>query len=236
VTRGRFTRLPSAFAVLGMTLVSTTQAPADLSDLPIQEFPAARAGPTLAVLLTGDGGFAEFDRQLAASLAERGVAVVGLNSRAYFGTARTPDQAAHDVARIMLAYLARWQRQQLVLIGYSRGADAAPFIVNRLPEDLRRRLGLVVMVGLAPYANFHFHLIDLVRDSHRADDLPVGPELERLRGLRMLCLHGSNEIKSGCRDADSTLMQRHEHRGGHRVTADFEAITELIVAAIPSES
>jgi len=230
----RFARLPAAFAVLGLGFAPSLQGPQDLSDLPLQEFPAARPGPTLAVLLTGDGGFAEFDRQLANGLAARGVAVIGMNSRAYLGTSRTPDQAALDVARIMRAYLARWQRQQLVLVGYSRGADMAPFIANRLPEDLRRRLALVVMVGMVPNANFHFHLIDLVRESHRADDLPTLPELERLRGLRMLCFYGSDENESGCRGADSTLMQRHERRGGHRVTADFDAITDLIMAAIPT--
>lgn len=221
-------------ALLLAASAAVAQTPADLHDLPLQEFPAATAGATLAVLLTGDGGFATFDRELASRLAARGIAVVGMNSRAYLSTARTPDQATSDVARIADAYLARWQRQELVLIGYSRGADMAPFIAARLPQELRQRLKLLVMVGLAPNANFHFHLIDLLRDVHRDDDVPTGPELERLRGLRMLCIYGSDEAESGCRGADTSLVQLHERHGGHRVTSDFDPITDLVVAGLRS--
>jgi len=55
--------------------------PLGISDLPVIEVPAS--GPTttpMAVILSGDGGWAGVDKRMAASLAERGLPVVGLNS------------------------------------------------------------------------------------------------------------------------------------------------------------
>jgi type IV secretory pathway VirJ component len=64
--------------------------PQELKDLPLFEIPAQKPGDTLAVFLTGDGGWAQLDRSVAALLAQKGVAVVGLSSLKYFWHARTP--------------------------------------------------------------------------------------------------------------------------------------------------
>ena len=93
--------------------------------LPLSLTPAA-PGPLLAVLLTGDGGWAAGDKSMAQALAQRGVAVVGLNSARYVDRARTPDEAASDLARIVRHFLGAWHRQRVVLIGYSRGAEPGP--------------------------------------------------------------------------------------------------------------
>jgi type IV secretory pathway VirJ component len=55
----------------------------------------------LAVMLTGDGGWAAIDKRIADDLAERGVAVVGFDSRSYLMKARTPGEAAAGGARVI---------------------------------------------------------------------------------------------------------------------------------------
>ena len=188
---------------------------------------------TMAVFLTGDGGWADIDRQVSAVLAEHGIGVVGLNSRSYLSSKKSPEQAGADVERIARAYMTRWNADRLVLVGYSRGAEMAPFVANRLPAELRAHVVLVAMLGLANAANFHFHLIDLVEDVHRPDDLPVAPELERLRGTRMLCVYGTQEKDSGCRTADSTIVTKVARNGGHHFDGDYRALGELVVSMIP---
>jgi hypothetical protein len=47
--------------------------------LPIIEIPAKQPGATLAIVISGDGGWAGIDKAIAAVLAERGIAVVGLD-------------------------------------------------------------------------------------------------------------------------------------------------------------
>ena len=208
-----------------------------LAGLPLVEVaPNGARASTTAVFLSGDGGWADIDRKVASVLAEHGVGVVGLNSRSYLSSKKTPDQAAADVERIARSYMARWQSDRLVLVGYSRGADMVPFVANRLSADLRGHVVALAMLGLAKAANFHFHLIDVIEDVHRSDDLQVAPELERLRGQRMLCVYGTEEKDSGCRDADSTLITKVERKGAHHFDGDYRGLGELIVQMLAPPS
>jgi type IV secretory pathway VirJ component len=63
--------------------------------------------------------------------------VVGLDSLRYFWKERTPRAPPGDVDLILRHYLAAWDKQIVVLIGYSQGADILPFVVNRLPAHMR---------------------------------------------------------------------------------------------------
>ena len=79
----------------------------DLKDLPLVERPAGgEPRPLLAVLVTGDGGWAGIDQEIASALVAAGVGVVGLNSLKYFWTPRTPESASRDLGRILTHYLA----------------------------------------------------------------------------------------------------------------------------------
>jgi type IV secretory pathway VirJ component len=210
--------------------------PADsdgLAGLPIVEV-HARSGPdsTLAVLLSGDGGWAAGDRTMAATLADAGVPVVGLDVPSYLGVARTPEGASADLQRLLQHYLAAWRKRRVILIGYSHGANLAPFMVSRLPDSLRQRIDLLAMVALEDHASFRFHLADLVTATKHEGDLPVLPELEKLRGLRMLCVRGSTDRRSLCRSLPASLARVETTTGGHRVPGrEGGEIAALILAA-----
>src|SRR5439155_15355406 len=121
--------------------------PASLADLPLVEVRAKVAGPTFAVLLSGDGGWAGLDKKVAAALAEKGIDVVGLDSLRYFWTERTPQALADDLDRIVRYYAAQWRRTSVVLIGYSQGADVLPFALNRLPPASSQLVTHGVLIG-----------------------------------------------------------------------------------------
>lgn len=206
---------------------------ADVGGLPLTVVPAARPGGTLAILLTGDGGWAPLVRDVARTLADGGVGVVALDSRAYLsGATRTPEGTARDVARIARAYGARWDASRVVLVGYSRGADLLPSVATRLPADVRPRVALVAMFGLARAASYEFHWLDLVRDTAHPTDLPVAPDLARLRGTPMLCVYGTDETDSGCRDADASLVTRVARDGKHHFDGDHAALARLVLDAL----
>jgi type IV secretory pathway VirJ component len=208
-------------------------APGDLSGLPLVEVPARAPGSgTLAVMLTGDGDWAAIDKEIAADLSQHGVAVVGLNMRAYLTHRRTPEETAGDVARIARHYMDAWQRSRVVLVGYSRGADIAPFVANRLPADLRQRLSLVALLGPSTYANFEFHWADLLSNVTRPDDLPTLPELARLKGTRVVCVYGTGEKDSLCRAADPQQVTLVPRGGQHHFDGDFRALGDIILGAL----
>ena len=201
--------------------------------LPLTAVPSTVSGNRLALLITGDGGFVEADRRLAAALAQRGLSVVALDARAYLSHKRTPEEAARDASRIIRAYMGLWQRGRIVLIGYSRGADIMAFIANRMEPDLRSRVDLIAFLGLAPRASFEFHWKDLLFDTSRPTDLPVLPELERLRGQKMLCVYGADERDPLCKALDAALMHVVARDGSHRIGAkDAPDLAQLIVRAL----
>jgi type IV secretory pathway VirJ component len=216
---------------LGTTLPADTDT--TLAGLPLETIPADGPGHRVAVILTGDGGWAAADRALGARLAAQGVAVVGFDSPAYLGHTRTPEESASDIGRVLNYYAAR-NRKEVILIGYSRGADFLPFIVNRLPDTLRGRIVLVAMIGLGDYMNFTFHLVDLIHDVKRSSDVPTRPEVDRMRGMPMLCVYGRDEKDSLCPALDSAGARVMEHPGSHRMTeTDAGPIADAILHALP---
>src|SRR6185312_11181986 len=77
----------------------SSRAVGDTSHLPLHEVAAQGIrSHTLAVMLSGDGGWAAIDKELSDSLAAHGIAVVGLDSRSYFSTQRDPAGASTDLA------------------------------------------------------------------------------------------------------------------------------------------
>jgi type IV secretory pathway VirJ component len=174
---------------------------------------------------------------MAATLARAGVPVVGLDVPSYLGVARTPDGASADLGRLLQHYLTAWQKRRIILIGYSHGANLAPFMVSRLPDSLRRRIDLLAMVGLEDHASFRFHLADVVVVMRHDGDLPVLPEVEKLRGLRMLCVRGSTDRHSLCSALPAGLARVETTAGGHRVPGrEGGGIVALILAAARSSS
>lgn len=224
-----------AFAVLFPSSIASQVLcdSARIHRLPVIERPALQdTGATLVVLLTGDGGWASADEKVASGLRARGAAVVGLNMRSYLGDRKTPEQVAEDVGCIAEFFSGGWHRSRLMLLGYSRGADIAPFVVARWPEPLRARLNMVALVSPAPRANFKFHFIDLIRDVERDDDLLIGPELMRLRGLQVICIYGTEDKSSGCPGTDPQLVRSYARPGGHRLTGGFDAVADLLAAGL----
>src|SRR6185312_10104739 len=190
--------------------------PAEVSNLPVNEVHAeSNSSDELAILITGDGGWAGLDQELAARLAADGVSTVGLNSLKYFWTERTPDETARDIARIMQHYLAAWNKQRVLLVGYSFGADVLPFVVNRLPPELRARVATVNLLGVDSNASFEIKIAGWVG----ADDSgpPTRPELSAISGTPVLCIYGEGESDSICPDLSKA--------GGHSSIALAEVGT-----------
>jgi type IV secretory pathway VirJ component len=219
--------------MLAAALLLLAPAPG-LAGLPLHETRAPAPGGVLALVMSGDGGWAGFDQDLAAGLAAHGISVVGLDSRAYLHVQRSPETVAADVARILRSYQPAWDATRVILIGYSRGADMLPFVMNRLPEDLGAAVVQVVMIGLGPRANFKFHWEDLVRDVPRPEDQLTRPEVERMPQRPVLCFYGDDDRNDTCRAYPSQPEWRAiRHGGGHRAT-DAAPFVREIVASLPT--
>jgi type IV secretory pathway VirJ component len=221
---GAFTRLAARRAALDT-------APQQLADLPIVEVPTTGSGARFAVFLSGDGGWASIDKRIAAALAKDGVPVAGLDSLRYFWSARTPEGVAADLDRVIRYYAARWKRSEVLLIGYSQGADVLPFAFNRLPEGSRARVRLTALLGPGQEAAFEFHVTNWIG---RNGDRPIAPEARRMPGASTLCFYGADErADSLCPLLAGTGAQLIAMPGGHHLGGDYEALAARILAGLP---
>lgn len=206
----------------------------EVRDLPLVEVPAsATASPELrdafAILLTGDGGWAGLDQDVAAALAARGVPVVGLNSLKYFWSARTPEAAAADLERIIRRFGAAWQRPRVFLVGYSFGADVLPFLYTRLPAEVRGSVRTVSLLGLSDTASFEFHVAEWIPGRSDAGRSTL-PEVRRMGPAAVLCLYGAEESDSPCPKLASPTVKSVPLGGGHHFGGDYGALAEKILA------
>jgi type IV secretory pathway VirJ component len=209
---------------------------AGVRDLPLVEVPAARSGGRmLALVLSGDGDWAEVVAGFSRILADSGIPVIGLESRSYLSSGGSPAKTASDMERVLRAYRTKWNRDEILIAGYSRGADLVPFVVNRLPDDLKQRVRLVALLSPSTTANFHFHWIDLVRSTHRRSDVPLAPEIQRMGDVRTLCVYGRAETESLCPTVPGGRMDVVTREGGH-ATSDYRLLAGLVISRLAGGS
>jgi type IV secretory pathway VirJ component len=206
--------------------------PAALGDLPVVEVPARPGVPQsdeFAIVMSGDGGWAGIDQDIAAALATAGIPVVGLDSLRYYWTARTPEGLAADTDKLIRYYLAHFNKKRVLLIGYSQGADVLPFAVNRLPAATRASVALAAILGMSEHALFEFHVSSWIADSNSGR--ATLPEVDRIAGMPVLCIYGADEHDSLCPKLDPNKIIVVEVKGGHHFDGDYAGLAQHIIAA-----
>ena len=196
--------------------------------LPLIEVPATRGNSdTLVVFVSGDGGWAKIDKSIASILAANGMHVVGLNSLQYFWTKRTPESAARDLQSIIETHLGA--RKNVVIAGYSRGADVLPAMIARMPQETQSKIRLVALLAPSPRVEFEFHVADWMHDSKRG--MLVRPELEKVRA-KTLCIWGEDDRDSLCTGLAQSNVQVVTLRGSHHFEGDYVQLAKIILEGL----
>jgi type IV secretory pathway VirJ component len=166
-----------------------SQAKVNVSDLPVIVIPAKKAGPDLMVLyLSGDGGWNTFSQNLCNQFAADGAPVVALNSLKYFWSRKTPEEATNAVIALIEQYESVWKKNNILLCGYSFGADVMPFIYNRLPENLKRKVPRIQLLSPSAYTDFEIHVSYLFISKKNS----VISEVEKIN-KPIICYYGEDE-------------------------------------------
>ncbi|MEO8090458.1 MAG: AcvB/VirJ family lysyl-phosphatidylglycerol hydrolase, partial [Gemmatimonadales bacterium] len=183
------------------------------------------------IVVSGDGGWASIDRQIGEIFAANGVSVVGLDALRYFWTARTPERIGADLTRIARHYMTAWRATDLLLVGYSRGAETLPFMVSRLPPDLRNRIRVVALLGPERTTAFEFHVTDWLGGERKAGRETTAPEIAKLMGLRVLCMYGTDEKDSVCPALAPGVATIIPLPGGHHFDGAYREMAARILRA-----
>lgn len=217
--------------------------PSDLGDLPVIEVdaegPATGTAPhsdTFAILVSGDGGWAGIDKDVAGFIADAGMPVIGIDSLRYFWSERTPEAFAADLDKIILYYRHALNRPKVLLIGYSQGADVLPFALNRMSATSRSEIALAALLGLAEHAQFEFHLSSWVGSADGGK--PTRPEVARLQASSanppMFCVYGEEDEDSICGSLSGPKMSVLKLPGGHHFDGEYEMLAGKLLGALPA--
>lgn len=133
---------------------------AQSTTLPVKELSSAAQTP-FVFYITGDGGFNSFSTDLCTEINNAGYPVTSLNAKSYFWDKKTPEQTVTDISTYIESQLKKRKNQQIVLAGYSFGADVMPFIVNRLPDSVKKKLISVVLLSPSASTDFEIHFSDM---------------------------------------------------------------------------
>ncbi|MCG8906063.1 MULTISPECIES: virulence factor family protein [Pseudomonas] len=201
-------------------------------NVPVVEVPAAKPSETVTLFYSGDGGWRDLDRDVAAQMAELGYPVVGVDALRYFWEHKTPEQSAADLALLMQHYREKWGAKHFVLAGYSFGADVLPAIYNRLPADAKKDVSAVILLAFARSGSFEIEVQGWLGKA--GQEASTGPEMARLPGPKVLCVYGVEEKdESGCTQPQS-VGENLQLPGGHHFDEDYPALAKRLVNAIRS--
>jgi type IV secretory pathway VirJ component len=154
--------------------------------------------------------------------------VVGIDVLRYFWKPKTPEQTAADLASTMAYYRKKWNAKTFVLAGYSFGADILPAVYNRLPEEDKASVELLVLLGLAKSADFEIHVSGWLGKS--AGERLLSPELELIPKQKILCIYGREEkAETACTTLQNSEAKILELPGGHHFDQDYPKLTQQIL-------
>ena len=225
-------RLAAALAVLALCAGAALPAAAASSRVTADQIPVAssKAGDTLAVFYSGDGGWAPLDQNVTQYLADNGLPTLGVNSLSYFTTKRSPAGAAADLAQALRQYERLWGRSKVTLIGYSFGADALPAIIPQLPADLRSHIGRLVLIGTGANGDLQFHPTSWFNIA-TPDSYPVRPAIAGLSGMKITCVYGDKEKADICASLPDAQVEKVRLPGDHHFNRDYALLGAAVLKA-----
>lgn len=202
---------------------------AALEALPLTEVPAASRQDLLAIIISGDGGWRDIDRKVAAYLAEDGVPTVGLDALRYFWTERTPEETARDLERIIDAYAPRYGTGEILLIGYSFGANVLPSAFLQMGPEYRQKTVMLSLLAPSRRADFEIAVSGWlgVEGSGKA-----GLTADHVRAGdpgKVQCIYGLAEEESACHDLAGSAVEMRPVKGGHHFDGDYRALAQLVL-------
>ncbi len=186
----------------------------------------------LAFLISGDGGWTDFDNSIAEALAQDGISCIGFDTQKYFWEPKSPDATAKDVVLALEYYMQHLKKSKIVMLGYSFGADVIPFITNRLPQELRNKVLLTAM--LSPNDNTDFEVtLSSMLDISSEGKYNVINEVRKIKSGKKLCIFGKDEdaeeLEKSFKLSGADILSVN---GGHHYDDNFGLIVSSVLKYI----
>jgi type IV secretory pathway VirJ component len=212
--------------------------------------PPAGKGDVMAVIVSGDGGWADLDRRLGIALIDRGVPVLGINSFKYYWREHDPRQTARELDALMTKHIDAWGKRRIWLIGFSFGADVLPTITDQLSAGNRARITQMVLLSPSRDVTFEIELQgymieqgwfkerlkDALQWVNPIDHHDPLPPLLALHGQPpVACYYGLDDAADSLCDQPGlpTWVAVHAKRGGHHFDEGYGPLAQQMLDELP---
>lgn len=198
--------------------------------LPLSHYSSTDTTRPIIFYISGDGGFNKFSTSFMQTLNKEGYAVIGLNSKSYFWTRKKPDEAAQAIESAINDSNKKWKRRNIVLIGYSFGADVAPFMFTNFSAGLAAKVSHLVLLSPSPKTDFEVHVMQMLGWGKSSGE-SVPAEINKItRPVTFIVGDDENEFPF----SQLTIKNKEiiKMPGGHHYDGDVNALCKQIVAQI----
>ena len=136
-----------------------------------------------------------------------------------------------DINNYLIKKLTGRRNQQVVMIGYSFGADVLSFIENRLSKNMDENVIASFFMAMSGSTDFEIHWSDIF-GGNRKRSMDVATEMNKLPGKNIVIINGSDD-ESLVLNKISLKSYTHEVLpGGHHFEGDTEEISRVILKHI----
>ncbi len=156
------------------------------NDFKVTEWNAHSDKP-LIFYISGDAGFNTFSKSFGGNLHTFGYDIFALDTKAYFWNQKSPQETSEDIENYIQKQLKDRKNQDVILIGYSFGADVTPFVYNRFSEDLKSKIQKVFIIGPSKSNDFKIHLDEYFGQDIKGS-LRVIPEINEMGKVPLLVI------------------------------------------------
>ncbi|ANH81476.1 virulence factor family protein [Niabella ginsenosidivorans] len=198
----------------------------EAQELPVKNWNGNNKKP-LVVYISGDGGFNSFTNSFCTAINKDGYTIAAINARSYFWSKKTPEQAAADLTAYLDAAVKGRPNRQIILIGYSFGADVAPFIVNRLPVAVKKYLVGTVLMAPSASTDFEIHIADMWGKAKKRG-MDVVAEINKLGNSRTAIIMAADDKDFPVRLVTLKNFKNEVLRGGHHFDGDTDFLAKTV--------
>ena len=199
--------------------------------LPLTVLEAKPTMDTMAIIYSGDGGWRDLDKDVGGFLQQDGVPTIGIDSLRYFWSEKKPQDIAEDLTRIIDTYRKEWKVKNVMLIGYSFGADVLPVTFNLLPDKDKSRVVQMSLLSLSHQVSYEISVGGWLGVSGSGAQDPVN-DLAKINPKIVQCVYGTDDEDAACPALKDKGAEIVGIDGGHHFDEDYEALTKRIVASL----
>jgi len=164
------------------------------------------------------------------TLNKQGYAVIGLNAKDYFWTRRKPKEAAVAIEAAIDESNKQWKRSNIVLIGYSFGADVAPFMLTNFSPALALKVTRLILLSPSPKTDFEVHVMQMLGWGNSSGE-SVPAEINKII-KPVVFIVGDDEKEFPFSQLTIKNKQVIKMPGGHHYDGDVNALSKQVVAQI----